>query len=224
MVPVTGYTLTQPEVWFSGPLAYQAAGNSTVGWVQAAGAVTTEQSLVTGATGASGAAGFDQPYFPAGFWQRPKQVVKVIMHGLVSWVGTAGTTIQWSLGTTAATPQGNATTITLGSSGVRLFTSAAYVNNTTAQTNIPWHFDLDIICQKVGVGVTPVSTALLINGIGGFTAATAANSVWGPVLGNVVTTFDCSINQFIFGSVTFGTNASASNTCTMTSMYIYGMN
>jgi len=28
---VTGYTLTQPEVWFSGPLAYQAAGNATVG-------------------------------------------------------------------------------------------------------------------------------------------------------------------------------------------------
>jgi len=218
---VTGYTLTQPEVWQAGPIAYQAAGNATTGFVQAAGAVTTQQSLVTAASGASGAAGSWQPYFPAGFWQRPGQVVKIILHGLVSWVGTAGTTATFAVGTSGSTPQGTATTITATNT---FFTSPAYVNNTTAQTGIPWHFDLDLICTKIGVGTTAVSTSILTTGIGGFTAATAANSVWGPVLGNVITTFDNSINQFMWASVTFGTNASASNTCTLLSCYVYGMN
>ena len=208
-------------MWQAGPIAYQAAGNATTGMVQAAGAVTTQQSLVTSASGASGAAGSWQPYFPAGFWQRPGQVVKIVLHGLVSWVGTAGTTTTFAVGTSGSTPQSTTTTITATNT---FFTSPAYVNNTTAQTNIPWHFDLDLICTKVGFGTTAVSTSLLTTGIGGFTAATAANSVWGPVLGNVITTFDASINQFMWVSVTFGTNASASNTCTLLSCYVYGMN
>jgi hypothetical protein len=222
---MTGYTLTQPEVWYAGPLVYQAAGTATAGWVQAAGAVTTAQSLVTAATGASGAAGSDQPYFPAGFWQRPKQVAKIIIHGTVSWVATAATTCTFAVGTSGSTPQGPATAITATNT---LWTSPAYPNQSTAQTNIPWHFDLDVLCQKVGVGTTPVSTALLTTGLGGATTAiTGAVGVipmFGPVPGNVLTTFDNSINQFVWVSVTFGTNGSASNTCTMTSCYIYGMN
>ena len=219
---MTGYTLTQPEVWQAGPIAYQAAGAATVGWPQAAGAVTTAQSLVSAASGASGAAGSYQQYFPAGFWSKQGQVCKVILHGLVSWVATASTTCTFTFGTAGSTPQGTGTT--LSGSPVALFTSPAYVNNSTAQTNIPWHFDLDILCTKVGVGSTAVSTSLLTTGVGGFTAATAANSVWGAVPGNVMTTFDQSINQFIYVAVTFGTNASASNTCTLLSSYIYGMN
>lgn len=221
---MTGYTLTQPEVWFSGPLVYQAAGTATAGWVQAAGAVATAQSLVTGASGASGAAGFDQPYFPAGFWQRPKQVAKVIMHGVVT-LPAAATTMIWALGTSGITPQGNATAVTTTNT---LWTSPTYVNTgAPTQTNAPWHFDLDIMCQKVGVGVTAVSTALLTTGIGGWTPAVtpAVGAVpnYGPTAGTIMTTFDNSVNQFIWASITFGTG-SASNTCTMTSMYIYGMN
>jgi hypothetical protein len=218
---MTGYTLTQPEVWQAGPIAYQAAGAATVGWPQVAGAVSTAQVLVSAASGASGAAGSYQQYFPAGFWSKQGQVVKVILHGLVSWVATAGTTITWSMGVTGSVAQGTGTTLT---SGTPLFTSPAYVNNSTAQTSIPWHFDLDLLCTKVGVGSAAVSTSILTTGIGGFTAATAANSVWGPVPGSVMTTFDQSINQFIYVAVTFGTNASASNTCTLLSSYIYGMN
>jgi hypothetical protein len=109
-----------------------------------------------------------------------------------------------------------------------LWTSPAYPNQSVAQTNIPWHFDLDVICQKVGVGTTIVSTALLTTGFGGVTTAVvnpvASIPMFGPVPGNVITNFDSSINQFIWVSVTFGTNGSASNTCTMTSCYIYGMN
>jgi hypothetical protein len=190
--------------------------------VQAAGAVTTAQSLVTGATGASGAAGFTQPYFPAGFWSRQGQHAKIIAHGLVSWVTTASTTTTWAFGCSGSTPQGTATTIS-GTTATFL-TTPAYVNNSTAQTNIPWHFEIDMMCTKVGVGITAVSTSILSTGFGGFTAATAANSIWGPLLGNVVTTFDPTVNQFMYVSVTFGTNASASNTCTMLNCYIYGMN
>jgi hypothetical protein len=222
---MTGYTLTQPEVWFSGPLAYQAAGVATTGWVQAAGAVTTAQALVVAQSGASGAAGSDQPYFPAGFWQRPKQVAKIIIHGVVSWVATASTTCTWAVGTSGSTPQGTTTTITATNT---LWTSPAYPNQSTAQTNAPWHFDLDVMCQKVGVGTTAVSTALLTTGLGGVTpavvGATGAVPMFGPTPGAVITTFDSSINQFIWVSVTFGTNGSASNTCTMTSCYVYGMN
>jgi hypothetical protein len=218
---LTGYTLTQPEVWQAGPIAYQAAGNATVGWVQAAAVSVAAQSLVTAATGASGAAGSYQPWLPAGFWQRQGQHAIIKAHGLVSWVGTAGTTITFACGTSGSTPQGTATTITATNT---FFTSQAYINGTVAQTNIPWHFELDLLCTKVGVGTTAVSTSILTTGFGGFLAALPANTFFGPVLGNVITTFDPSINQYVWWSVTFGTNSSASNTCTLLSCYIYGMN
>jgi hypothetical protein len=216
--------LTQPEVWYNGPLAYQAAGNATTGWVQAAASVTTAQALTVAASGASGAAGATQPYFPAGFWQRQGQHAVIKAHGLVSWVATASTTCTFAFGT-AATPQGTTTTVTATNTFI---TSPAYPNQSTAQTNIPWHFEIDMTCTKVGIGTTAVSTALLSTGFGGVlpavTLAVGVIPLWGPLLGNVMTTFDSSINQYMWASVTFGTNASASNTCTMLSCYIYGMN
>lgn len=220
---MTGYTLTQPEVWFCGPLAYQAAGTSTVGWVTANAVSAAAQALVQGASGASGAAGFDQPYFPAGFWQKPKQVAKVIAHGVFTSPASAGTMI-FSMGTSGSTPQG---TTVAPTATTTLWTSPTYNPQSVAQTNAPWHFDLDILCQKVGVGATAVSTALLTNGIGGYTPAiTPAVGVvpnYGPTPGTVYTNFDASINQFIWFAVTFSAGASTW-TCTMTSMYVYGMN
>jgi hypothetical protein len=210
-------------VWFSGPLVYQAAGVATAGWVVANGAVSTAQSLVTAASGASGAAGSDQPYFPAGFWQRPKQVAKFIMHGVFTSPASAGTMI-FSLGTSGSTPQSTTTTITATNT---LWTSPTYNPASVAQTNAPWHFDLDVICQKVGVGTTAVSTALTTTGVGGYTPAIVAAvgqvPSYGPTPGATITTFDNSINQFIWAAVTFSAGASTW-TCTMTSCYVYGMN
>lgn len=210
-------------MWFSGPLAYQAAGTATVGWVTANAAVSTNQALVVAASGASGAAGSDQPYFPAGFWQKPKQVAKVIIHGVFTSPASAGT-MTFSLGTSGSTPQGTTTTITATNT---LWTSSAYNPASVAQTNAPWHFDLDILCQKVGVGSTAVSTALTTTGVGGYTPAIVAAvgqvPSYGPVPGNVITTFDSSINQFIWVGVAFSA-AAATWTATMTSMYVYGMN
>jgi hypothetical protein len=193
--------------------------------VQAAAAVTTAQSLVVAATGASGAAGSDQPYFPAGFWSRQKQHAKITAHGNVSWVATAGTTCTFAFGTSGSTPQGTTTTVTATNT---FLTSPVYVNQSTAQTNIPWHFEIDMLCTKIGVGITAVSTSILSTGFGGLakaiTGAVGVVADWAPMPGNVITTFDPTVNQFFWVSVTFGTNASASNTCTMLSCYIYGMN
>ena len=220
---MTGYTLTQPEVWFAGPIAYQAAGVATAGWVPAAAAASTNQALVVAASGASGAAGSQQPYFPAGFWQKQGQVAKVIIHGVVTLLNTA-TTVTWSVGTSGSTAQGTTTTITATNT---LWTSPAYANGAITQTNCPWHFDLDIICQKVGVGSTAVSTALTTTGVGGWTPAIvpAVGAVpnYGPAPGAVITNFDQSINQFIW--VGWAASAAATTwTCTMTSCYVYGMN
>lgn len=222
---MTGYTLTQPEVWQAGPIAYQAAGVATVGWAQAAASVTTAQSLVTAQSGASGAAGSQQPWLPAGFWQRSGQHAIIKAHGIVSWVATAGTTATFAFGTSGSTPQGTTTTITATNT---FLTSPVYVNQSTAATNIPWHFELDLLCTKVGVGTTAVSTSILTTGIGGLTTAVTGavgvQPIFGALPGSVITTFDASINQFMWASVTFGTNASVSNTATMLSCYVYGMN
>lgn len=196
---------------------------ATVGWVTANAAVSTAQPLVVGASGASGAAGFDQPYFPAGFWQKPKQVCKIIIHGVTTSPASAGT-MTFSIGCSGSTPQGNSIT---APSGTALWTSPAYNPNSVAQTNAPWHFDLDIMSQKIGIGTTAVSTALLTTGVGGWTPAiTPAVGLvpsYGPLAGNVMTTFDSSINQFIWAAVTFSAGL-ATWTCTMTSCYVYGMN
>lgn len=210
-------------MWYSGPLVYQAAGAATAGWVTANAAVSTNQSLVTAASGASGAAGSDQPYFPAGFWGKPKQVAKIIIHGVYTNPASAGT-ITFSVGTSGSVAQGTTTTITATNT---LWTSQAYNPQSVAQTNANWHFDLDIMCQKVGVGTTAVSTALTTTGQGGITTAIvpAVGQVpnYGPLTGNVITTYDQSINQFIWVGVAFSA-ALATWTATMTSCHVYGMN
>jgi len=221
---VTGYTLTQPEVWQAGPIAYQAAGVALTGWPACQPSVTTQQSLVMAATGASGAAGSYQPYFPAGFWSKQAQVVKIIAHGVLS-VSSAATTMTFAFGTSGSTPQGSSTfTVTATNT---FLTSPAYSNSSVAQTNAPWHFDIDLLCTKVGVGTTAVSTSILATGVGGWTPAivpaVGAIPNYSPMPGSVITTFDQSINQFFWVSVTYNAS-SASNLCTMLSCYIYGMN
>ena len=218
------YTGTQTEVLFAGPATYQAAGGATAGWAQVAAAATTLQNLVVGATGASGGSDVVQPQLPGGFFQqgRANQVVKVIANGIVSWVATASTTATFEFGLTTA-QQGTATGAVAGTKTV-LLTSQAYPNNSTSQTNIAWRFEYEILARQVGFGTTAVSTALLATGFGGFTAATNANSIWGPLPPQVVTTIDASIPYYLYGAVTFGTNASASNTCTMLDMIVFGGN
>jgi hypothetical protein len=221
---VSFITGTQMETLFAGPNTYQAAGTpATAGWVQVAGAVTTIQNLMVQATGASGAGGFVQPTLGPFLAQaKPGSLAKIIANGVVSWVATASTTATFSFGVTTAT-QAAATGAAAGTP-ITLITSQAYPNNTTAQTNISWRFELDLLVRQVGIGTTAVSTAILTTGVGGFTAATNANSIWGPLPSQVVTTVDTTSLNYLWAAVTFGTNASASNTCTMLDMLVFGCN
>ena len=217
--------MTQMEVLFAGPSAYQAAGAATAGWVQAAAAVTTEQHLMVGATGASGAAGFTQPLIPAGYFQqgRRNQLIKIVASGIVSWTATA-TTMTWKFGVQSAV-QGTSTTMT---GNTALITSQVFTNQTTSQTNVPWRFDIELLATQVGYGTSAVATAIQACGIGGFSPAVvpAVGSVapYGPMPPNVTTTIDSTVNNFLYGSITFGSNGSASNTCTMLQMDVFGCN
>jgi hypothetical protein len=221
-------TGTQMECLFAGPATYQAAGAATAGWVQAAANVSTNQNLVTTATGASGGVGFVQPLIPAGFFQpgRTNQLVKITANGIASWVATASTTITWTFGvstaaqgTTIGVPAATATT---------LLTSQVYPNQSTAQTNVPWRFDIEFLARQVGYGTAAVSTSILATGFGGYTpavvGAVGAIAPMGPLPPNVTTTIDASINNYLWAAVAFGTNASVSNTCTMLNMCVFGCN
>ena len=216
------------EVLFSGPATTQAAGAATAGWVQVAGAVTTIQNLVQGATGASGGVDFVQPVIPAGFWKpgRQNQLIKITATGIVSWVATAATTATWSFGVT--TQAQFAATGAAAGTPITLITSQVFPNQTTAQTNAPWRFDIDLLAKQVGFGNTAISTSILATGVGGFSpavvGATGAIAPWGPMPPNVTTTVDASINNYVWAAITFGTNASASNTCTMLRMDVHGCN
>ena len=215
------------ETIFAGPLTYQAAGTGTAGWVTAAANVSTIQNLVTGVTGASGAAGFSQPLLPPGpgFWH-PGQLIKIIANGIASWVATASTTVTFTFGVTTQA-QGTTIGVALGTP-ISLITSQVYPNQSTAQTNVPWRFDIDLLVRQVGYGTTAVSTAILATGVGGFMPAVvlpvASIAPYGPLQPNVVTTVDTSVNNWLWGAVTFGTNASVSNTCTMLDMLVFGCN
>lgn len=220
-------TGTQMETLFAGPATYQAAGAATAGWVQAAAAVTTAQPLMVAASGASGAVGFVQPAIPAGFFQpgRANQLVKIVANGIISWVATASTTATFQFGLQAAAQGTSTAAPTFAPS---LISSMVIPNQTLAATNIPWRFELELLARQTGYGATAVSTALLVTGFGGVTTA-VTNAVgvvpiWAPLTPQVVTTVDASVNNYIGATITFGTNASASNTCTMLNMLVFGCN
>lgn len=219
---------TQMETTFAGPPTYQAAGAATAGYVQVAAAVTTIQNLMVQASGASGAVGFEQPVLPAGFFQmgRRNQLVKIICNGIVSTVVTAGTTATFSFGVTTA-PQAANTGAAFGTP-ITLLTTNAYANAGVAWSSIPWRFEIDLLAKQVGVGTTAVATSILATGFGGVqplvTPAVGAVPNFGPLPPNVTTTVDSSVNNWLWAAVTFGTNASASNTCTMLDMLVFGCN
>jgi hypothetical protein len=216
------------EVLFAGPATTQAAGAATAGWVQVAGAVTTIQNLVVGATGASGGVDFVQPVLPAGFFKpgRSNQLIKIMATGIVSWVATAATTATWSFGVSTAAQL--ATTGAPAATSTTLITSQVFPNQSTAQTNVPWRFDIELLAKQVGFGTTAIATSILATGIGGYspaiTGAVGVVGPYGPMPPNVTTTIDASINYYLWGAITFGTNASASNTCTMLTMDVFGCN
>jgi hypothetical protein len=198
------YTNTNSEVLFNGPQsAYPAA----------AAAATTAQSLQTTAS-----ADAVQAYIPAYWWTqgRRNQALMLKMAGLLQ-VSTTATTITMAAGSTST--GGGVITGTL----VPWWTGPALVV-ASATTNFQWQLDLEINTQNVGWGTTTISTQVLCTGrftVGISTGASAA-SVYQTTQLNP-STIDNSVNNYIYGSVTFSTS-SASNTMTMNMVKLYGEN
>jgi hypothetical protein len=216
------------EVVFAGPDTTQAAGAATAGWAQVAVSSTTAQNLVVGATGASGGSDTVQPVIPAGFFKpgRSNQVVTIEAAGIISTVATAGTTASFTFGVSTAAQL--AATGVPAATATTLITTGLYNNASIAWSSIPWYFRINLHAKRVGFGTTAIATSILASGFGGVTPlvtpAVGAVPNFGPIGPNVTTTIDASINNYIWAAVTFGTNASTSNTCTMLHMIVDGRN
>jgi hypothetical protein len=215
------------EVLFAGPDTTQAAGAATAGWAAVAVSATTAQNLVVGATGASGGSDVVQPVIPKGFFKpgRSNQTVVIDAYGIISTVATAGTTASFTFG---VQPAAQGTTAGAPTSGVTLITSPLYNNASIAWSSIPWAFHINLLAKRVGFGTTAISTSILATGYGGVqplvTPAVGFVPSFGPIAPNVTTTIDASIDNYIWAAVTFGTNASTSNSCTMLDMIVFGCN
>ena len=121
-----------------------------------------------------------------------------------------------------------ATTGVPAATSTTLITTGLYNNASIAWSSIPWHFHINLLAKQVGFGTTAIATSILATGFGGVTPlvtpAVGAVPNFGPIGPNVTTTIDASINYYLWAAVTFGTNASTSNTCTMLDMIVFGCN
>lgn len=188
--------------WFDGVPAALLYGGPPQDYPAAAAAVTTAQSLVTGASG-----GFSQPYVPVGFWPLDKQGRIIIGHlgGKVT-ASTTSTTLIITLG--LATASNNV-------SGTTLVASPAITMNLTT-ANLGWEFDFKIVMRGSGYGTTTVSTTL------DSSAIMSWNTLQAVAAPTLVTTIDASVNQWVYATVTFST-ASTTNSATLQSVIMYGM-
>jgi hypothetical protein len=196
---MSGYTMTQSEVIYSGPPAnYPAAGASG----------TTEVSAMVGATGV-----YSQPYFPGGFWQqgRQNQVARFTFALAVSAQVSATTlTLRLRLNT-APNSFVNTDPLLLAYNAI---TVTSYSAGSVVGTGI-------IQSRGTGYGTSSVATSLLSSGsLDAFGNSTVANGAAGPTALN---TTDFSVNQWLELSVAFSTN-SASNTATLEQFVLEGMN
>ena len=194
------YSGTQAEVLpgGSGPPSNYAA---------AAANLTGAQNLMTGASG-----DYVQPYIPAFFFQmgRTGQLVTGRLNGVISGQGSA---------TTAVITLGyNSSSNAVGSTP--LVSSPAIT--VTSFSGAGWQFDFTILCRGAGYGTSATSTSLLSSATMAVNNGTTAGIVT-VAPPNSVTALDCSVNNWLVASVTFSAG-STSNSCTLESYYVCGMN
>src|ERR1700685_691861 len=196
---MSGYTMTQNEVIYSGPPAnYPAAGGSS----------TTEVSAMVGATGV-----FSQPYFPGGFWQqgRQNQVARFTFALAVTAQSSATTLtvrLRMNTGPNSFTT-GDALLAAYNAVTVTSYTAGSIVGSGIIQS------------RGQGYGTTTVANSLLSSGsLDGFGNALTVHGAAGPT---ALTTTDFSVNQWLELSVQFSTN-SATNAATLEQFVLEGMN
>ncbi len=197
----SGFTMTQAEVLYAGPPAnYTAAAASSA----------AAQSLVAGATG-----NYSQPYVPTGFWPLQGANGKLLLGSLVGAVSgqASPTTMIITIGLATASNS---------ASGTSLLATQAYT--ITSFSAVSWQLDFQVLCRGAGYGTSSVSTSLLTSALIFINASslgvTAVSDVVAP---NLVTTIDASVIQWLYATVTFSTS-STSNSCTLDTVYLLGMN
>lgn len=196
---MSGYTLTQGEVLYSGPPSnYPAAGASG----------TTEVSAMVGATG-----DYSAPYFPGGFWQQGRQ------NQLASFKFCMAVSAQASATTLTVRLRLNTAANSFTTSDPLLLAFPA-ITVTSYSSGSVWGEGF-VQCRGTGYGTSSVATNLLTSGtINGTGNSLSVSGAGGPT---ALQTTDFSVNQWLELSVTFSTN-SASNTATLQQFVLYGDN
>ena len=192
--------------WFDGVPAALLYGGPPQDYPAAAAASAAAQSLQTGASG-----GFSQAYVPVGFWPLDKQgrVVLGTLAGKLTGQATATTAII-TLGLATAPNSITGTTLV-----------ASPAITVTSFSNAGWEFDFKIVMRGSGYGTTTVSTSLSSTATMSINNGTTAG-ITTQAPPNLVTTIDASVNEWIYATVTFST-ASATNSCTMQQVIVWGM-
>lgn len=193
------------SVWNGVPAVVIYAGPPQ-NYPAAAAAVTTAQSLVTGASG-----GFSQALIPSNFWSpgSNSQLIEGTLAGIVTGQASATTAII-TIGLVSAANSVAGTTII-----------ASPAMTVTSFSNQPWMFNFQITTRTVGYGTSAVSTTLLTTGTFDVQTGTVGTVSRGVCTPTTVTTIDASAGQYMYATVTFNT-ASATNSCTLEQVILLG--
>lgn len=161
---------------------------------------------------------FTQPVIPALFFMRGGggYGITVILEaeGILGTTSTPTIIFQLRLGTTNGSSYLSGTSV-----GV-----SATITTQSGVSAVPWYLRMPITCNQPGIG----SGALTLQGTGsvrspaGFAAPYEYSLI--PTQSSTLTaTIDGSVTQYANLSITWGTSSS-SNTCTCTSLRMYGIN
>ena len=196
---MSGYTMTQTEVLYSGPpSAYPAAGTSS----------SSEVSAMVGATG-----DYSQPYWPGGFWQQGRQ------NQLSSFKFCLAVTAESSATTLTIKLRANTAPNSFTTGDPLLLTFPA-LTVTSYSSGTVWGEGF-VQCLGTGFGTSSVSTNLLTSGtLQGSGNALNISACAGPT---ALQTLDFSVNQWLELSVTFSTS-NGTNAATLKSFVLYGDN
>lgn len=197
---------SQTELLWAGP---------SVSYAAQAAASASAQFLMPGATGA-----FEQPFFPANFWQmgRRNQRARIDLAGAISSTGGTATTATFVVGLATAS-----NTATPGTGGGVLATTGAMTITSFPSANGGFRLTVDILSRNVGYGTTSVSTSLLSDArvtIGGGTGVAGVTSGSAPTL---LSTIDAGVQWWVYATITFSTSV-VTNSCQLARVDIWGLN
>jgi hypothetical protein len=205
-IQCSGQSGTWTDQIFSQTLAYNAVSNATSG---------TETGLLQGQT--------VQPVLNAGYFMvpmvAPGKAIKVIAQGVVGTTGTPTLVLQARLGSGSGP-----TNFGGGSIGV-----SPSITMASSISNKYWRMELDLTCTVVGIGSnnTTLSGAgyfMILSGASGAPAIYAMEMTTPDTATWTNAAFDASVANYINLSVTWTATPSSSNTITVKTLNVLGLN